>query len=70
VVLFAGVLCGTTGTALDRLAPEASSLSAGAMRLNVGGLTLSLVALATGHRLSGLRAHGRWLAGGVVAVAL
>jgi DME family drug/metabolite transporter len=70
VVLFAGILCGTTGTALARLAPSASPLSAGAARLLVGGLTLSAVTVATGHTLSELRGHRRWLVAGAVAVAL
>ena len=70
VVLFAGVLCGTTGTALTRLAPHASALSAGAMRLLVGGLTLAAIAVASGRRPRQLASHGRWLAVGAIAVAL
>lgn len=70
VVLFAGVLCGTTGTALARLAPHASPLSAGAMRLLIGGITLTAIALANGRRPSDLASHRSWLAVGAVAVAL
>jgi drug/metabolite transporter, DME family len=70
VVLFAGVLCGTTGTALTRLAPQASALSAGAMRLAVGGVTLIAIAVANGRRASELVPHRGWLAAGAVAVAL
>jgi drug/metabolite transporter, DME family len=70
VVLFAGVLCGTTGTALTRLAPYASALSAGAMRLVIGGITLAGIAAAKGRRPSELTGHRTWLAAGAVAVAL
>ncbi len=70
VVLFAGVLCGTTGTALARLAPHASPLSAGAMRLLIGGITLAAIALVGGRRPSDLATHRGWLAAGAVAVAL
>ncbi|MCU1387319.1 MAG: multidrug transporter [Ilumatobacteraceae bacterium] len=70
VVLFAGLLCGTTGTALSRLAPQASPLSAGAMRLLVGGVALAAVALVDGRRPSELAGHRTSLAVGAVAVAL
>ena len=49
VVLAGSVVCGSTATALSKLAPDASALTAGAMRLVVGGLTLAAVA-AEGHR--------------------
>jgi DME family drug/metabolite transporter len=70
VVLFAGVLCGTTGTALTRLSPEAPALGAGAMRLLIGGATLAAIARATTRRPAQLAGHGGWLAVGAVAVAL
>lgn len=70
IVLFAGVLCGTTGTSLARLAPDASALSAGAMRLLIGGLSLVAIAFANRRRPSELRTHSRWLAAGAVAVAV
>jgi drug/metabolite transporter, DME family len=70
VVLFGSVLCGTTGTALTRLAPHASALSAGAMRLVIGGITLAGIALAKGRRPSELTGHRTWLGVGGVAVAL
>jgi drug/metabolite transporter, DME family len=69
-VLFAGVLCGTTGTALTQFAPDASALSAGAMRLLFGGITLAAIALASGRRPSDLTAHRGWLVAGAVAIAL
>jgi DME family drug/metabolite transporter len=40
------------------------------VRLLVGGLTLSAVTVATGHKLGELRGHRRWLGAGAVAVAL
>jgi DME family drug/metabolite transporter len=70
IVLFAGVLCGTTGTALTRLAPDASALNAGATRLLIGGISLVAIAFANRRRPSELRTHSRWLAAGAVAVAL
>jgi drug/metabolite transporter, DME family len=70
VVLSAGVLCGTTGTALTSLAPQASPLSAGAMRLVIGGITLAGIAAAKGRRSCDLTGHRKWLAVGAVAVAL
>lgn len=69
VVLFAGVVCGTTGTALARLSPDAPALGAGAMRLLIGGLTLVAIALTNGRRPAQLRGHLGWLAAGAVAVA-
>ncbi|MCU1393552.1 MAG: protein of unknown function transrane [Ilumatobacteraceae bacterium] len=69
-VLVAGVLCGTTGTALTRVAPRASPLSVGAMRLLIGAITLAAIALAAGRRPRELAGHTRWLAIGAIAVAL
>jgi len=70
VVLFGAVVCGTTGTALTALAPQASALTAAAMRLLVGGATLGALAVATGRRPAELFAHRGPLAAGAVAVAL
>lgn len=64
------MLCGTSATALARLAPQASALSAGAMRLMVGGVTLAIIAAAKRRRPAEIAGHRRWLAGGAVAVAL
>lgn len=69
IVLFAGVLCGTTGTALEWLAPEATALSAGAMRLLIGGICLVLLAAWQGHRMGHLAGHWPWLVVGAIAVA-
>ncbi len=69
LVLIAGCLCGTTGTALARFAHDASPLSAGTMRLLLGGLTLAAIAAVRGQRVGTLRGHRSWLAAGAVAVA-
>jgi DME family drug/metabolite transporter len=69
-VLFAGVLCGTTGTALTLVAPDAPALGAGAMRLLIGGTTLAAIARANGRRPAQLAGHGGRLAVGALAVAL
>lgn len=67
--LAAGSLSGTAGTAVIWLAPTAPPLSAGTMRLLVGGMCLTLIATACGHRLTALRGHLGWLLPGAVAVA-
>ena len=69
VVLFGAVVCGTTGTAVQWLVPDAAPLSAGAMRLAVGALTLVVTAGIAGQRWLHFRGHRRWLLAGGVAVA-
>lgn len=68
-MLVAACLFGTTGTALAKLEPDAAPNGVSAVRLLIGALTLTAVALAGGARPGALRAHVRLLCCGGLAVA-
>lgn len=68
-VLLAATLFGTTGTALALGPEETGAVSAGIMRLLIGGLGLVLVAVVTGSRLAPSPRTRRSLALGSVTVA-
>lgn len=68
-VLLAATLFGTTGTALALGPEDTGAVSAGIMRLLIGGLGLVLVALVTGSRLDPSSRTRRALALGALTVA-
>ncbi|MFM7870613.1 MAG: hypothetical protein ACKPBG_02865, partial [Actinomycetota bacterium] len=67
-VLLAATLFGTTGTALALGPEDAGAVSAGIMRLLIGGLGLVLLALMTGSHLDPSPRTRRALALGAVTV--
>ncbi|NDD97756.1 MAG: hypothetical protein EBZ93_09685 [Actinobacteria bacterium] len=64
-ILLAATLFGTTGTALAKGPPETDPWAAAALRLAVGGLFLSIIAL---RRLPRFRAHALWIIVGSLGV--
>jgi len=64
-ILLAATLFGTTGTALAKGPPGTDPWAAAALRLAVGGLFLSIIAL---RRLPRFRAHARWIIVGSLGV--
>ncbi|NDA79323.1 MAG: hypothetical protein EBY07_16470 [Actinobacteria bacterium] len=64
-ILLAATLFGTTGTALAKGPPGTDPWAAAALRLAVGGLFLSIIAL---RRLPRFRAHALWIIVGSLGV--